>query len=194
MPVFSDRQREMAIAMVDLSHCNPFGEARILAERRILGDSHVGGDRLWSWAGEQNSRRPNIALIRERADALILEMRKALADSGERLRGEELTIYTDFVLFTLFHRYDYDWQRLADAEMRGERVTLEPIHFYDDLCSDVREYCSINGHEYIPADRMPHLMAIGFQLRRAFHYIFQTSHSTKCIFSIFTLYKKSCND
>ncbi len=174
MPVFSDRQRDMATAMVDLSHCNPFGEARINAERRILGDGFVGDDRLWSWSGESNARRPNIAVIRKKADALAVEMRKTLLDSGEKLRGEELTIYTDFILFTLFHRYDYDWQALADAEMAGQQVSLEPVAFYDNMCTDVRDFCTVNGHEYVPSDRMPHLMAIGFQLRRAFHYIFQT--------------------
>jgi len=172
--IFSDRQREMAEGMVNLSHCNPFGEGRILAERQILGKNAIGGDRLWSWTGDGDSRRPNIALLRERAEPLVKEMRTEMIASGGRQSDEDLTIYLDVVLFMLFHKYDYDWQALADAEMAGQPVTLDPVLFYEDLCSDVRYYCTLNGHEYLPRERMPHLMALGFQLRRAFHYIFQT--------------------
>lgn len=174
MPIFTLRQREMAEAMVDLSHRNPFGEGRIRAEQRVLGESAIGGDRLWSWTGETSSRRPNIALLRERSEVLVKEMRAAMVAGGGMQSEDELTLYIDTVLFTFFHKYDYAWQALVDAEMAGRQVTLEPVEFYDDMCKDIQDYCTINGREYMPMDRMPHLMALGFQLRRAFHFIFQT--------------------
>ena len=81
MPIFSDRQREMlplwwTLAIVTLLGSTAFARRGVFLVTAFTVTTGFGVGPV------RRTRRPNIALIREMSDSLIVEMRKTLLDSG----------------------------------------------------------------------------------------------------------------
>lgn len=170
MTLFTDAERTCAEALAGLNYCNPFLPERITFERRILGDAFIGTEEAWHKHPEDESVRPNIDLITQRA--------KALADAGRAriLRGKtpgetERGLYEDISLYYLFNEYvEPFYGYVIDAE-RGKASNAVLAGMYDRFQSDVAHYLGIPGVLFALGDTA-HLFAGFFQLRRAWHNIF----------------------
>jgi len=73
------------------------------------------------------------------------------------------------VLYLLFQRYEDEWYALIDLAESGAAGSKR-VGWYERFAHDVDQFFSLlPGRAVDPA----HLFALGFQGRRAFHYIFR---------------------
>jgi transcriptional regulator with AAA-type ATPase domain len=156
-------ERRLAASVVRLAHANPFLEQRIEAEREILGSEHAAGRRFWH--GEQGSA--HVTRIQERVEPLVESL-------GDRLRAgagapkDELELYRDLVLYSLYNRYEAGLLAVIERADHGtSRVGL-----YRRFAADYERAAEFAGG--FEGERgVAHLFAFFFQLRRAFHLIFR---------------------
>jgi transcriptional regulator with AAA-type ATPase domain len=166
MAFLEGSDRALAGAISSLAYCNPFLPERIECERQALGSAFVAGGTLWHASGEPEPA-PNVKALRRLAEALAERLSARLAN-GERPSVEDLQLYEDVVVYLLFSRYEEDFYRLID-----ERATTAPTGFYRKFRQDVERLLQIPRATVVADRDAPHLFAVLFQIRRAFHYIFR---------------------
>ncbi len=172
MSIFTDREIELAESLINLSHTNPFKSERVETERAILGSRSVERDATWSWNSDCGSGRQNIVLLQERAQALLSSMRDKVA-ACPSLSEDDNVLYRDCVLYTLYHRYDDYLRELLEQSLEtGEPAVKAP--FYSELCAEARYYYRVGSHHFDELNRLPHLLSLAFQLKRAFHFIYSS--------------------
>src|SRR5262245_19419719 len=155
----------LAMAISQLAYCNPFLPERIECEREALGPEFVPRGTLWHALGHPEPP-PNLFALRRRAEELSDRLAARLA-AGARPKPEELQLYEDVVVYRLFASYDDDLYGLIE-----ERAATAPMGFYRKFRQDVERLLQIPRATVVADREVPHLFAILFQVRRAFHYIF----------------------
>jgi DNA-binding NtrC family response regulator len=90
---------------------------------------------------------------------------------GVRPGKRDLQTYEDLVLFMLYERFTERMLRLALSSAGGGLAGAR-IGFYAEFESAARDYLAAGGRPSASLGELPHLFAMFFQLRRAFHYIF----------------------
>jgi DNA-binding NtrC family response regulator len=153
--MFTPAERALAMDLAALAYTNPFLEARIDHERRILGDAYVDSQPYWSLLPDLD-RKSNIDRISARCVKLVEAVRPRLDEASRADRQ----LYSDVVVYFLYERYRELFLEIIERGMAGQRVT-----FYADFARDVEHY--------VPGTDAPHLFACFFQVRRAFHQIFR---------------------
>ncbi len=171
MPLFSDAERAQAQALAELSYCNPFLPERIDYEREVLGKAFVDTDSAWHKHAYEPVQRANIGLLTACAQTLADRTHDALTN-GEPGSDEEHRLYEDVVLYYLYNKYEaallgYIEQTAASSAPNG--IT---IGAYADFQTDMAHYLGIPGMTF-SLQEADHLFACFFQLRRAFHHIFE---------------------
>ena len=166
MPLFEPAERPVAEAAAALASHNPFLPEWIAVERRILGDAWIPRRAPWHLdPASARDRVPaanrNLALLQERAEALAASARDRLAEGRSAGDGER-ALYEDLVLSVLYYRYQ---DRLHERHVLRENGGDAPVAFFDEFARAAQGF--------FLSERPEHLMALVFQFRRAFHYIFR---------------------
>ena len=156
--LFNPEDRPLAEAIAALVHANPFLEERIEQERRALGDEYVASQPFWSLLPDLD-RKANIDRIAERCAALAEMLRERLA-RGARASEDDRRLYEDVVVYHLYEQHRDAILGLIERAA-GERVT-----FYGRFRDDVERF-DFKGMT------AAHLFACFYQVRRAFHHIFE---------------------
>jgi hypothetical protein len=162
--------RELLEATAELTYCNPFLPDRVDLERRALGTDFEHHGEVWH-AGALSAPNPNVVRIRERLDETLPAWRRRLLDQHQPDR-EELELYRDAAYFALFTRWQAELLALVRLPQRPRRIALWPEFEADCL--------SLMPPELQLDDQAPPKLVLAwfFQLRRAFHFVFNSLHGS----------------
>lgn len=173
MALFTDSERHVAEAVVALSYCNPFLPERIAYERVVLGADFVETDGAWhKEVGQEGVVRPNIELLARRAQVLADTARARLL-KGKQAGDSEQGLYEDTVLYCLFNAYVQPFYECAVEAEQGRAYDKALARIYERFQEDAVHYLGIPGAAFALGD-LGHLFACFFQLRRAWHHIFDS--------------------
>jgi DNA-binding NtrC family response regulator len=171
--LFHGDERQFAEAVAALTYTNPFGEERVALEKRALGGAFRAGQPYWSLDVEGDGRNPNVVAIGERVEALAAAVRGrilGLIHEGRVPGVVELGWYEDLVLYLLYDRHHADF--LSLVRHPGDRY--ERVGFYRRFEASFGRFLRIEGLS-LPGDwSAAHIFACFFQVRRAFHYIYES--------------------
>ena len=159
--------RALAQAISKLAYCNPFLPERIESERAALGADFVAGGTLWDARGTSEPLA-NLRALEQRARALADQLATRLRE-GARPPAEDLQLYEDVAVYTLFSRFDDDFYGLIE----DRRAATASVGFYGRFRHDVARYLQIPRATLLAERDVAHFFAAFFQVRRAFHYIFR---------------------
>jgi hypothetical protein len=176
MGLLSSSERAFLQAVADLGYCNPFLAERVQYERQALGADFHEAESMWSLrVDDPDTARQNPRRITARVEPLLQRLRGRLV-AGAPATDAELRFYEDAVLFWLFHRYQDEFYavvvRLLDDRTAGRSLTGQGA-FYEKFLHDWQHYFALPGVSLPASQDAPHLFACFFQIRRAFHHIFQ---------------------
>jgi transcriptional regulator with AAA-type ATPase domain len=162
----SESDRDLATSIARLVYTNPFLPERIEAERTVLGESFIQGDRVWNALSNPARERSNVVQIGERAEPLVAAARRRLS-SDAKCSSDAVELYEQLVFYVLYHRSRDKLAELVDGT--GPRKA----GFYAEFARDAETLLGIEGVKGLASPAAaPHLFACFFQLRRAFHHIF----------------------
>ncbi|MGH7804091.1 MAG: sigma 54-interacting transcriptional regulator [Candidatus Binatia bacterium] len=173
LEIWSPAALERARSLSRLAYCNPFLPERRALEREVLGERFIAAGPVWSARADLAEQNPNLPALTAAAESLAGAARAKLAD-GERPSAEEVGLYEDVVHYLLYNRHEERlWQLVVAGEERT-RSTTARIDLYADIARDAAKWLDVAGLELPSRGQVPHLFALAFQLRRAFHFIFWT--------------------
>lgn len=174
MALFSAADRQFSAAVSQLAHANPFLPCRIDYERLALGAEFQQVEAEWNvgWskmAVGYEDEYPNVRRLSERTREVLTRARARLAKSWE-FSEDDLALYEDLVLFDLYHghRAGLEWV-IHDGMARRAPVKVK---VFDELSASAARWLRIGGRVLPLWDLLPHMAASFFQIRRAFHNIF----------------------
>jgi DNA-binding NtrC family response regulator len=149
-----------------LSRLNPFTPERRRAECALVGEASTD-DETWSLRGDPRASEPRLVALGARLDAALdgLPSRLLGLDADEAVTLEEA------ILFAVFQRRAGALVALVDAD-DGEAPVEVP--WYPDLAAELGRWASRFERPRLLALPPEHLLAIGFQLRRAFVHVFES--------------------
>ena len=165
MGEWSATTRAFADAVGHLAFANPFLPARIDAEREALGDEFDATEAEWNlYAGEDTPRASahNLEKIAARAAKLVKGVREHY--DSKALPADAHDAYRDLVLFHLYHDHRDRFIGELKSAGQGKRVGL-----YSEFRRDFTYFFDVPG---LPPADAAHYFAVFFNLRRAFHQIF----------------------
>jgi transcriptional regulator with AAA-type ATPase domain len=169
MTLVHESERDVVRAVAALVECNPFLPERVALERRALGRAFVPAAVVWHADVDMAALNPNAGPLRQLVEGLGTQLRQRLA-AGASATPAEMADYFGVVLYLLLIRYEDDWYALIEsAPARSKRVSC-----YGRFARDVAYFFGV-----VPAAGTvepvgpAHLFALGYQARRAFHYIFR---------------------
>lgn len=168
--LFSDSEQTFFQQISEIVSCNPFLPCRIELEKNILGKDYVHIDRAWHMTANLNEQRENIDLIIKRVEEMANRLRARCAEPN--ISKNNIILYENMVLFLLYHRYNMEFQELISKLEKHEKVD-ENVDFYTGFREDIIFFLGARREEFRALDKIPHLFAVFFQIRRAFHYIFR---------------------
>ncbi|MEM1423453.1 MAG: sigma 54-interacting transcriptional regulator [Planctomycetota bacterium] len=170
--LFKDSDQPVARAISGVAACNPFSARRLSLEREATGDA-PGAEAGELWSREAliaAEERPSLRRVNARCEELITHARERIA-SGAAASDEELRLYEDLVLYTLYSDHIADLDALIANAAESDAQTPEAPGW-----KRFRHACNewlMPGGIALPSDRRPaHLYAVFFQIRRAFRAIF----------------------
>ncbi|HSB61610.1 MAG TPA: sigma 54-interacting transcriptional regulator [Vicinamibacteria bacterium] len=166
MSLFESAERAVAEAAAALGSRNPFLPEWIEAERRVLGEAWIPREAPWHLDPESArdgvpAANRNLALLQERAEALAARARDRLAE-GRSPGDAERALYDNLAVSVLYYRYQ---DRIHERHVMPRDGGAAPVAFFAQFAREARELHL--------RERPEHLMALVFQFRRAFHYIFR---------------------
>jgi len=170
MEFMTSEERRFAAAAAEMPYTNPFLPAWIECEKRALGAAYVEHGPVWSARFDMPEERANLVAIGRRMTEAAGRLRDRLNNGVSATRAER-ELYESMVLFMLYERFTERMYELtlstADGGLKGRR-----IDFYPEFVAAAREFLAVGGAEFPALGELPHVFALFFQLRRAFHYIF----------------------
>ena len=172
MALMSEARRHEARSFHDLAYCNPFLPERIELERAILGDGFIPTGSAWHKEGDEGTpASPNLLRLMDRAQALVDTLRERVMN-GASADDQDLALYERVVLYLIYERYQtFFFAMISRPGHTGEPVS-GPVAFYDRFKRDLEFYLSIPDRTLPSLKESAHLFACAFQVRRAFHHIF----------------------
>ncbi len=172
MTWLSDKERAFLGAVSHLGYSNPFLPERLTYERAALGADFVEAEAVWSLQVDQpDAPLTNNTAILERVETLIPQVRARLVQ-GATATPQERLFYDDVALFYLFHRYRLHFDAIM-GRVTGVQRGRERCGFYPEFLHDWAHWFQTPGVTRSAQPDAPHLFACFFQVRRAFHHIFQ---------------------
>jgi hypothetical protein len=126
--LFEPVDRAFVEAVVRLAVANPFGRARVLAERDALGADYVDAGPEWTPPVKGAAPRENARRLRARLTPLIGRLRERLL-AGVAAVGADLVLYKEVCLFFLYDRF---------AERLRGCIAKNParVEFYGDFVEE----------------------------------------------------------
>jgi DNA-binding NtrC family response regulator len=164
MALFSDQQRTFAEAIGELSYVNPFTAERVALEQRALGDAFKPAFARWSADADRASNNPNLKALEHDARQLAEQLAPRV-NAGEGA-PDERRVYRALARFALYADYgERLFQELIVGDGDGD------VAWWEAYEADHLRLIDAGGPRSTAAER-GHLLALFFQLRRAFHHIF----------------------
>lgn len=167
MSLFSATDRKFSQAVSQLAHCNPFLPERIDLEREALGRQFEESILVWSRLGAVEEDRPNVRKIAERVENLVTKTREKLTGC-ESIADDDQRIYKDLVSYLLYYRY---WEQFAAIHEATDK-RQHKVRFWSDFHRDYTHFLDHASLHLDDVDRAPHLFACLYQVRRAFHFVY----------------------
>lgn len=171
MSLFAPEERRTLIALSRLAYANPFLPDRIALEREILEEAFVWTDAAWHRRIDMDGQPPNIALMTKKVAGLIDTLRGRWL-AGERASDREARLYEDAVLYYLYSRHHQSFHELLLEEDGSGRYPRCEAPFYRDFLQDLEHFFGLPNTTFVSLEESVHLFACFYQLRRAFHFIF----------------------
>jgi DNA-binding NtrC family response regulator len=170
--LFSPIDRQFAEAVQRVNASNPFLPERIAAERAALGSAFEESGRDWNTRPPSLEMDPNHDALTARCAQVIERVRAAWPRDG-RVSREDALNYEAVVGFWLYQSYAARFDAFILAAFKGGGG--ERVDFYPAFRADSEARFALPGlkEKFGPLDA-PHLFASAFQIRRAFHNIFQS--------------------
>ncbi len=180
--LFTSAQRRVAEAFRTLVYCNPFLPERATCEQDILGADADVLDSPWNVIHDVAGGRRNLARLRDRAEDLASSARERVVAGVTPVPGET-ELYENLVVYVLYYRC-YDQLNLpiqqagnaaaAKGKVAQGAVKRAPqrVAGYGELVRGARHFLQPLETSLTVAHDPAHLMALFFQIRRAFHHIF----------------------
>ena len=169
MSLMTSDERRVAAAMAALTYGNPFLPERIAHERVILGAAYRPAPAVWHRHGAFAEESPNLDALDAAFAALADKLRDRLA-AGAAATREERALYEDIVTYNFYHVSRTALQHLVSDTQAG--AAHRPIPGYDAFLAQVEHYFGVPGGDCAARREPAHLFACLFQVRRAFHHIF----------------------
>jgi transcriptional regulator with AAA-type ATPase domain len=170
MAIFPTADRQFLTAVSRVAFSNPFLPERIEFERAALGEEYQPSkSRVWSRRADIDDVEPNVERLAARAGTIIDTARAALA-GGLRGGKEELVLYEDVALYVLYDRFRTQLQTSLRPSFGG--ATSAKVAFWPEFEREFAKYLSIPGQPLPSNYESAHIFAGFFQIRRAFHHIF----------------------
>jgi transcriptional regulator with AAA-type ATPase domain len=171
-PAFlSPDERRFARAVSHLLFGNPFVPEWVEVEREALGPDFSRTDPVWSLRPEIAGLQPNIIMLMERVESLVMRLRAALDDDAAP-PAADLALYEDLVLFLLYHRYQHAFFQIVERSLESGACE-ERFDFYREYLRDFESLLR-PGAAPLPGRHDPaHVFACMFQVRRAFFMTFR---------------------
>ena len=171
MALYQGGERKTVEALSELSYCNPFAPERIALEREVLGDKFVWTDDAWHKRADMEGVPPNIDLTTEAAADLAEAIHTRL-ESRNTATENERNLYADVVLFLIYNRFQGTFHELILETETPRGAPRRRAPFYKHFVEEM-DYFFGKAHPEFWGWRNPeHLFACFYQLRRAFHYIY----------------------
>jgi len=151
-------------AIGKLGFTNPFGPERPRLEAVIVGED-VARSLPWSRSLDWPLEDPALPAIQEEAERQMAEAQAGLA-RGKAYTKRERDLIRGVALYVLYYRYDTELYQSITSDSPADTVT-----FYDAFNNDFHElfkWVEPPAWAATPAD----LLALFFQTRRAFHFVF----------------------
>jgi transcriptional regulator with AAA-type ATPase domain len=168
------KHRDFAVVIKKLLDCNPFLPERIEYERKALGDQYVKTDMPWNVFAMEPSEDPNIELIKAKASAVLEECRSRLAEGkAKKITEQDAMVYLNLTLMHLYYQ--------GFRDVLGDMIEQANKQGYSDrTASFYKEYYRLYDHYITPikpwlhkAYTAEHIFAYGFQVRRAYFFIYR---------------------
>ncbi len=170
MTLFPAADLAFARAVSRIAYANPFLPERIALEREALGREFVEAGAVWNVRADLAEDHPNLVRLVDRSGAVSERARERLAGRA-RASAPETALHEDVVLFYLYHRYREDFYRLIVRP--GSAAGRERVAFFRRFREEAGRLLDLPGLDLPERPDVAHLFASFFQLRRAFHHIFQ---------------------
>jgi transcriptional regulator with AAA-type ATPase domain len=172
MPLFSTADRQFLESVSRVAFSNPFLPERIEFERAALGDEYQpGSGRVWSRRSDVEETQPNVERLSARATAIVDLARESLV-ADKRASDAELTLYEDVAQYVLYDQFRPQFQEAVQAAIAGDAPPK--VACWHDFQRQFDRYFALSGVR-LPTDFDPaHVFAGFFQIRRAFHHIFDS--------------------
>ncbi len=165
----SESQRLRALAA--LANCNPFVPQRVEFEKAALGKAYTDLGETWHLSLNPDVTNPNLEKIQALLPTFVRLLRDRLAQ-GEEASKEQLIQYESLVRFHLYHQYDHEFNKLIERSEKEELASRD-VPSYQRYAKEAASLLSIPGVKLPVGNEPAHLFAWGFQIRRAFNYIFK---------------------
>jgi transcriptional regulator with AAA-type ATPase domain len=170
---FADAEEVAGLrAFHTLSECNPFLRERVEAERVALGDRYIDHGTVWHVDASIDGANPNVPRLNERAEALSAELRERLA-RGARATPEQLAGYRGLVFYVLFERFRSDFFGWMTGEGGDADAGPAVAAVYGRYRRDFEHLTRVRGANLVEETSAPHMFALGYQIRRAFHHTYR---------------------
>ena len=152
-----------------LAYTNPFAEERMEIEHQLLGKAKTNSSKVWHIGLDISRSRPEVIAIRDKTKAL-LELLQRRLKSGLHGSLQERESYMDIVLF---YSYDLINEDLAELILSDDKVR---VFREEEIFNEFKEHL-LYWTKPLPEGppkikEIAHLFSICYQVRRAFHYIF----------------------
>lgn len=171
MPLLRPSERPFVEAVSQLVYCNPFLPERLDCEKRALGRAFTTSPNVWSLQPNELEERPNIALIIQRLEPLITDLRNRLLDKAGRPTEQERLWYEDLALYLLYEHSRHGFHRYIEQTLAG-RAPSGRVGIWRAFLAQFNHWLELPGIT-LPSQHNPaHLFACYFQVRRAFAHTF----------------------
>ena len=171
MSLFTEKEFPVANAISKLTFCNPFHQERIKFEEEALGKDFIERDFAWNKKVDLEGEHPNIEKLEMVTKQLVEKKRNRLINN-EKFTEQELGIYEDLVVYFLHYKYYMKFDEfLPNTKKSKPKVNRMKIIFFKEFVNDCKFYFPSKSL-FRSVDKIAHLFACLFLVRRAFHHIY----------------------
>lgn len=161
-----------AMAVQRVNAANPFSTERIAAERKALGSTFKEEGAEWNTRPPSDDPHPNVAAIAARCGEMVGRLREAWRRAG-RATATDRALYEELLGYWLYQTYASRFDRVIMAALKGLGSDAR-VDFFKAFKSEVLHFLDVPNLPPSPAWEPSHLFACAFQIRRAFHAIFNS--------------------
>lgn len=155
-------------AISALAYSNPFLPERLELERLALGDDFVEEPSgVWNKATAMSVQRSNVVALTARVELLAEKLRSRLLD-GADVSPEQIEQYQDLIQYLVYYRY----RSKMDLLVATPAQSTKSLKWWPEFQADFEHFLNLPGLHFATHHSSAHLLACLFQIRRAFHHIF----------------------